>query len=124
MIILDLHKSKKPRGIEIRALLSDVEFEHLLGNLDSLCVFATKTIGEPASVIKTGARHSYTKYLLFPVKLRRQFKTDQYDFENISCGTIKYREKLYMIYGVERKGLVAPVKQNNTSYYKSDKDRW
>ena len=108
MIIIKLQKSTKPpRGIEIRALLSDVEFEHLLGNLDRLCVFATKTINEPATTIKTGARHSYAKYLLFPVRLRRLFKLDDFDFNKIACGAVKYRDKVYIIYGLPRKD--APV---------------
>ena len=113
MIIIKLQKSTKPRGIEVRALMSDVEFEHLLGHLDHLCVFATKTISEPATTIKTGARHSYARYLLFPVRLRRQFKTDEFDFERISCGTVKYREKLYVVYAVPRKGWVRSLKEEN-----------
>jgi hypothetical protein len=101
--ILNLEASKRPRGIEIKALLSDTEFGQLLSQLDNLCVFATQTITEPATAIKTGARHSYAKYLLFPVKLRRQFKTDDFDFEKVECGAVKYRDKLYVIYGVPRK---------------------
>ncbi len=103
MRILRIENSKKPNGVEINALMGEAEFRQLLGYLDNLCVFATKTIIEPATAIKTGARHSYAKYLLFPVKLRREFKTHDFDFEKIVCGTVKYREKLYVIYEVPRK---------------------
>ena len=71
--------------------------------MSNLCVFATSTIGEPASAIRTGARHSYAKYLLFPVTVRRQFKTDKFDFKNIVCGTLRYKDKLYVIYEVPKK---------------------
>ena len=74
MIIINLQKSTKSRGIEIRALLSDIEFEHLLGNLKELCIFATKTIAEPATTIKTGVRHSHAKYLLFPSAVRGKLR--------------------------------------------------
>ena len=103
MRILNLENSKKPRGIEIKALISDTEFSQLISNLDHLCIFATKTIIERATVIKTGARHSFAKYLLLPVRLRKQYKTDKFDFENVSCGVVKYCDKLYVIYGVPRK---------------------
>jgi hypothetical protein len=106
--ILYLQASKKPRGIEMRALLSDTEFGQLLSQLDNLCVFATQTITEPATAIKTGARHSYAKYLLLPVKLRRKFKTDEFDFERITAGAVKYRDKLYVIYGIPRKNGGCP----------------
>jgi len=62
-----------------------------------------KTITEPTSFTKTGARHSFAKYLLFPVKLRRQFKTDEFDFEKLQCGTVLYKDKLYVVYGVSKK---------------------
>ena len=103
MKILRLENSRKPNGIVITALFGNAEFKQLVGDLSNLCVFARSTIGEPASVIKTGARHSYAKYLLFPVKLRRQFKTEEFDFKKIACGSLRYRDKLYEIYEVPKK---------------------
>src|SRR5437667_3309011 len=100
MKILALEENKKPHGVEVKALLGDTEFQQLLGHLDNLAVFATETIDEPATAILTGARHSAAKYLLFPVKLRRQFKTGGYDFGKLSCGVMKYRDMLYVIYGL------------------------
>lgn len=124
MKIIHLENIKKIRGVEIRAIIGNAEFLQLLGNLENLCVFAISTISEPATSIKTGARHSYAKYLLFPVKLRRQFKTDDYDFEELTCGTVKYKDKLYVIYGVPRKGAVPrPQKESENDdeepYYQS-----
>ena len=110
--ILRLENSKKPNGIVITALLGDAEFKQLVGDLDNLCVFARKTIGERATAIKTGAKHSYAKYLLFPVKLRRQFKADEFDFQKIGCGSLKYRDKLYVIYEVPKKGILVPLKDS------------
>ena len=100
--IVKVENSKKPHGVEIRALMGVPEFEQLHGSLHDLCVFATKTLGERATAVKTGARHSWIKYLLLPVRLRRQFKTDEFDFENIECGVARYRDTLYVIYGVKR----------------------
>jgi len=105
LMILHLEQSQQPNSVEVKARMEGSEFEQLLGNLDGLRVFASKTITEPASVVQTGARHSYAKYLLFPVKLRRQFQTDEYDFEKLRCGALRYRERLYVIYEVGRKGL-------------------
>jgi hypothetical protein len=101
--ILTLEENSKPHSVEVKALLGDTEFQQLLGRLDNLAVFATEAIDEPATAIKTGARHSFAKYLLFPVKLRRQFKTDGYDFSKLSCGVMKYRDTLFVIYGVQKK---------------------
>lgn len=101
--IISLAESKKPHSVDIKASMGDTEIEQLLGRRENLAVFATETIDEPATAIKTGARHSFAKYLLFPVKLRRQFKTDGYDFDNLSCGVVKYRDTLYVIYGLPAK---------------------
>lgn len=103
MRILNVEDGKKRKGIIIKAIIGVPEFEQLAGNLDNLCVFATKTVTEPSSAIKTGARHSFAKYLLFPVKLRRRFKASDFDFEKIICGTVEYKDTLYVVYGVEKK---------------------
>lgn len=103
MKILDLEDGKKAKRVVIRALMGVPEFEQLGGSLDKLCVFSTKTIREPSSVIKTGARHSYAKYFLFPVSLRRRFKTEEYDFENLKSGTVAYKDEVFIVFGVERK---------------------
>ena len=115
MKIMDLKNSKKPNGVEINALIGSAEFTQLLGELNNLCVFSIKTISEPASFTKTGARHSYTKYLQFPKKLRRQFKTDEYDFGKLLCGTLEYKDRLFVIYGVPRKGIQAKQKVGITN---------
>ena len=103
MRIVKVKNSDKPNAVEIKALMGDAEYQQLIGHLQELCVFATRTIAERATCIKTGARHSFAKYLLFPVKLRRAFKTDEFDFDKIVCGTVKYREKLYVVYEVPRR---------------------
>ena len=79
------------------------EFSQLAGEVDNLCVFAGDKIQEDSSFIKTGARHSYAKYMLFPIALRRKFRTESYDFENMVCGSIEFTDKLYVIYAVEKK---------------------
>lgn len=103
MRILRIEDSRKPNGIEIRGLMGNAEYEQLVGNLDNLMVVATRTITERATVTLTGARHSAAKYLLFPVRLRRQFKTDEFDFEKLLCGSLRYKDKLYIVYEVPRK---------------------
>jgi hypothetical protein len=101
--ILRVDDGKRQNAVEIHAILGAPEFEQLLGSLDSLCVFATKTITEKSSVIKTGARHSFAKYLLLPVSVRRKIKSDEYDFENIKCGTVRHRDTIYVVYGIAKK---------------------
>jgi len=96
--ILSVEDGKKRKGI-----IGVPEFEQLAGNLDNLCVFATKTVTEPSSVIKSGKRSQFSKYLLFPVALRRKFKTTDFDFEKLVCGVVEYKDALYVVYGVGRK---------------------
>lgn len=103
MRILNVEDSKKKHGVIIRAIMGEPEFKQLVGNLDNLCVFATKTLTEPATFIKTGARHSFAKYLLLPVALRRKLKTDEFDFEQLACATIEYKDKVYVVYGVGKR---------------------
>ncbi|MFQ5787154.1 MAG: hypothetical protein ACE5H1_04160 [Thermodesulfobacteriota bacterium] len=103
MKILDLDNHKKRNGVVINALLGNSEFKQLLGHLDCLCVFSTKTISEPASFTKIGAKHRHAKYLLFPVKLRRQFSLDEYDFDKLTCGCVEYKDKVFVVYGVSKK---------------------
>ena len=111
MKILDLKNgAKKGNGVEFNGIMGGAEFRQLLGHLDSLCVFATQTITEEASFIKTGARHSYAKYFLFPVKLRRQYRADDYDFGKLLCGTVEFRDKLFVVYGVPKKGVAVETR--------------
>ena len=114
MRILTIKNSDRPHGFEIHSLLGKSEFEQLQGQLARLCVFATSTITEPATSIKTGARHSYAKYLLLPVKLRRQHKTSDYNFNGLRCGTVNYRDALYIIYRVPCQHLFLGSSEEST----------
>lgn len=105
MEILNLSSGKKPNKVEIKAHMEVTEFRRLLGYLNHLCVFETETIAEHSSVIKTGARHRFAKYLLFPVKLRKQFKTNDFDFEKLTCVAIKFEDNLFVIYKVPPKSM-------------------
>ncbi len=102
MRILSL-KSGRAAGIEVRALLSEAEFSHLAGHLCDLYVFAAPLVNEPAAAIRTGARHSYAKYLLFPVVLRREHQATQFDFGSLRCGVVAHAEQLFVIYRVPRR---------------------
>ena len=102
MRILHFKNRNKRHSVRITALMGAAEFRQLMGYIENLCLFATKTITEPSSFIKTGARHNCAKYLLFPVRLRRQFKIDDFDFSNLTCGTVEYMDKAYVIYQLPR----------------------
>lgn len=123
MRIIYLAKSQKPHGVEVKAIMSDVEFAHLEGRLENLCLFSTEAIKEPATATRTGAKHNAVKWLLFPATLRKKFKADDFDFEKVTCGTIKYRDKVYVIYAVSVKGTFSKGKQAKNSddepYYQS-----
>lgn len=110
--ILDLKNSRSPNGVEIKALMGSSEFKQLNGELNNLCVFATESISEPTTIKKTGARHSYASYFLFPVKMRRQFKTDEHDFENLRCGRIEYRDKSFIIFSIPQKPGLIPQRED------------
>ena len=105
--ILNLRQSPAPDVVEIDARMDVAEFKQLGGELDNLCIFAVKAITNQASAIQTGARHQFASYLLFPIKLRRQFKTDEFDFRKVTCGAFTRRNKLYVVYEVPQKGLGA-----------------
>jgi hypothetical protein len=110
--ILRLEKADGARGIIVRSRVDELEFEQLRGQLDHLGVFAPKLVDTKATLIKTGARHSYAKYLLFPVHLRRLYKTTDYDFASLTCGAIHNQETLYIIYRVPR--TTFPTTPSNT----------
>lgn len=108
MKILQLEDGNGQTRVIVRAVLGGQEFEHLGGALDNLCVFSTKAITEPSSAIMTGAKHSHAKYLLFPASLRRHLKSDDLEFERISCGTVDYKDSVYVVFSVPRKIPAAP----------------
>lgn len=109
--ILSLQNDKNE--IEIKATLAESEFDQLSSSLNNLCVFAIKAINEETKCIKTGARHSHAKYFLFPKALRRKLNTSDFDFEKLTCGAVEFMDKVFVIYGVERKELIAPKKNND-----------
>jgi len=81
------------------------EFKQLEGELNVLCTFSPDAIREPARANKTGARHSSANWLLFPVTLRRRYKSSNYDFENITCGTLDFLDNIFVVYKVPKKNL-------------------
>lgn len=101
---LTLEKTAEPHVLHIKAVFGETEFEQLAGNLDHLCVFSTKMISEPSKATRTGARHSWAGWL-FPKALQRRLETDDFDFERIKCGVVKYLDKLYVVHEVPRKGM-------------------
>jgi hypothetical protein len=54
-------------------------------------------------VTKTGARHSYAKWFLVPVKLRTQYKAEDFDYEGAQVGCVEYKDKVLFIYMVGKK---------------------
>lgn len=91
--------------MKVHAFLSQTEFKQLAGHVENLCLFSSDTISEYASCIKTGARHSYAKYLLLPVVFRRQFQTLEYDFEMLKCGVLELTDCVFVIYKIPKQGL-------------------
>lgn len=107
--ILNLRKSPASDVVDIDGRMEGEEFKQLGGELDNLRLFASTLITEAASVIQTGAKHQFATYLLFPIKLRRRYKTDDFDFRKAKCGTFTNRDKLYVVYEVPSKGLGASL---------------
>lgn len=103
MKILNLEDGNGHKRVVVRAILGGQEFEHLGGALDNLCVFSTKVVCEESSVIKTGAKHSHAKYFLYPVSLRKKVNANDFEFERVTCGTVEYKDSLYIVFAVPRK---------------------
>lgn len=110
MRIVNVNNDRVPEGIDIHADISPEEFEQLGGELEDLKVFARQTLEDPASIIRTGAKNTYAKYLLVPSRLRKEHPTTRYDFDRVRCGLLKDEEWLYVIYAVPRKGAKAKKK--------------
>ena len=100
MRIQRIQLSKKPGGLDIKALLGTAEYRQLQGRFLDLRIFSRSSLTLSASVVKTGSKHSYTKYLLFPVALRRKFRTDACNFDRVRCGVIRHKDSLYAIYEI------------------------
>jgi len=89
----------------IKTLAGEPEFRHLRGFTDHICMFATQTIDQPSKITKTGARHSFAKWLLLPVKLRNKFESSEYDYGRIKAGYVEFQNSVYFIFRVDKKGL-------------------
>jgi hypothetical protein len=63
------------------------------------------TVHEPVKVTKTGARHSYAKWFLVPVKMRNKYKADELDYDEAQAGCVEYKGKVLFVYVVGRKGF-------------------
>lgn len=86
--IRSLKEAAEPDHIGVTATMTFDEYAALQGHLDDFRVFPSRLITEPATTIKTGVCRSYTKYFLFPVNLRRRWRTDQCDFGKLQCGIL------------------------------------
>lgn len=105
MRILRVESKNKSNGVVMRVQVGKPEFKQLQGSLNNICMFSVDTITEPAKVTKTGARHSHAKWFLLPVKMRMKYKSDGMDFETTRVGDIEYKDKVFFIYMVGRKGF-------------------
>lgn len=103
--ILEFNQKGSSNSILLKVLAGEPEFRQLLGYTDHICMFATHTVDEPVKITKTGARHSFAKWFLLPAKLRVEFGADEYDFNSAKAGAIRYKEGLFFIYRVDRKGI-------------------
>jgi len=66
-------------------------------------MFAIQTITEPVKATKTGARHSFAKWLLLPKKLRSNYNADDYDYEKVKAGYVEFKDSVLFIYRVRKK---------------------
>ena len=103
--ILEFNQKSSSNSILLKVLAGEPEFRQLLGYTAHICMFATHTVDEPVKITKTGARHSFAKWFLLPAKLRVEFGADEYDFNSAKAGAIRYKEGLFFIYRVDRKGI-------------------
>lgn len=121
MKILGLSRPKKSEGLIIEGLMSHDEFRQLNGHLCKLLVLPSTRLDIDASYTKTGSRHNAAKYLLVPVKLRRQFTLDEYDFSDLKCGAVEGDGKVFLIYEVPKRFPGASAERSGAEKAKSDK---
>jgi len=95
-------KNGENKIFEVTFSVQESEFKQLAGCLSHIHSFAAETIVEPAKIIKTGARHSSTAWLHFPITYRKQFKTQFYKFTELTCGVVTSKEYLFIIYKVPK----------------------
>lgn len=91
----------------LKASMKKEEFRNLLGIMDGLIIFASQNIDVPTKAIKTGARHSFARYLLLPISIRKLFKTETHDFDDIKVGMVEFEGDVYVVYRVMEKRGVA-----------------
>ena len=103
MDIFSVDERATRSDIFIHARLDISEFHALQGHMDNLTVFSPSLIDTPSKAIKTGARHSYARYFLLPVPIRRKFRTDTHDFDNIKCSAVEAGDKLFVVFSLDRK---------------------
>ena len=89
--------------ILLRASVTKYEFKQLKGSLENIGIFSTDRISLPANITKTGAKNKCAKWLLLPVKLRTDYKIDEYDWENLTCGRFENEDNVFFIYKVGKK---------------------
>ena len=102
------------KSFVIKAVAGEPEFRQLKGYTDKVCIFASQTIDMPVRITKTGARHSYAKWLLLPSKLRAMVDTAEYDFSNIKAGFVESMDCVFFIYRADRKGVGEIPSRKNT----------
>ena len=111
MKILELNQNNSDNSVILKAKLGEPEFRHLTGFTDQICMFATQTINISTKITKTGARHSFAKWFLLPIKLRSQFTTDEYDYNNVKAGFVQYKDSVFFIYRVDKKAAFQNIKK-------------
>ena len=114
MKILELTQKNADNSIVLKVLVGEPEFRHLKGYTDQICMFATQTINCLTKITKTGARHSFAKWFLLPVKLRNQFVTEEYDYNNVKAGLVEYKDCIFFIYQVNKKGMVTTPNKSSS----------
>ena len=103
MKILELNQKNGNNSIILKVVSGELEFRHLQGYIDQICMFATQTIKHPTKITKTGARHNFAKWFLLPAKLRTQLDADEYNFDDIKAGFVEYKDSIFFIYRVNKK---------------------
>ena len=105
MRILRLENCDKESGVILRVQVGEPEFPQLQGCLSNICLVGLNTGKEPIKVTKTGAKRSYAKWFLVPVKMRVQYNTEEFDCENTQLGCVEYSDKVLFLYVVGKRRL-------------------
>lgn len=104
--IVEFYRDITTKSIQMKVLIDDLEFRHLNGYVEEICLFAVKTIDCPTKITRTGARHNHAKWILVPKKLRSLLPSPDYNYDNVKVGFLEFKDSVFLIYRIDKNEVI------------------